>query len=78
MNVVLNSDDIKRIKKLLLIADFMPERHYTIEITDMGGDRINVYNATDYEIAELHKRGATKLIRGVTRGTAKHDIFEVY
>jgi hypothetical protein len=78
MNVVLNSDDAKRIKKLLAIADFMPDRHYTIEITGMGGDRINVYNVTDYEIAELHRRGATKLIRGVTRGTAKHDIFEVY
>lgn len=78
MNVVLDSDDAKRIKKLLLIADFMPERHYTIEITDMGGDRINVYNATDYEIAELHKRGANRRIAGMTAGTAKHDIFEVY
>lgn len=77
MNVVLDSDDIKRIKKLLMIADFMPE-YYTIEITDMGGDRINVYNATDYEIAELHKRGANRRITGMTAGTAKHDIFEVY
>ena len=78
MNVVLDSDDAKRIKKLLLIADFMPEYHYTIELTDAGRDRINTYDATDYEIAKIHKRGATKLIRGVTRGTAKHDIFEVY
>lgn len=78
MNVVLTPQDLKTVKKLSDIADFMTDNHYTIELTGRGGGRINVYNVTISEITELYKRGAHQLIRGVTRGTATHDIFEVY
>lgn len=78
MNVVLTTRDLKTVKKLSGIADFMPDNHYTIELDGNGGGSINVYNITPDEITELHKRGAHQLIRGVTRGTATREIFKVY
>jgi len=58
MKILLEPNDIKLIKKMLKIADFIPIKKYSIILESSTVGIITVYDATPTEMKELIKRGA--------------------